>query len=111
MIMARMRRKSRSDTHTLHLHMGVAYATSMPIAAGMTDARPSVHMGVFATVVAALRGALARALALVTRAAAWSVATVEDETPHNVIPMPGPAHGPVPAIKLRVQEQQGRKAS
>ena len=47
----------------------------------------------------------------VTRAVRWSLATVEDETPHNVIPMPGPAHGPVPAIRLRREEEQRRKAS
>jgi len=47
----------------------------------------------------------------VGRALAWTVASVE-ETPEisNVIPMPGPAHGPVPAIELRLEEQ-GRKAS
>ena len=45
------------------------------------------------------------------RLLAWSVATVEDERPlTNVIPMPGPAHGPVPAIELRMEEQR-RKAS
>ncbi len=65
----------------------------------------------FAAVAGALHGALVRGLSLVARAAAWSVATVEDETPHNVIPMPGPAHGPVPAIKLRTEEQLRRKAS
>jgi hypothetical protein len=45
------------------------------------------------------------------RAIAWTVASVEDEQhPSNVIPMPGPAHGPVPAIELRMEEQH-RKAS
>ena len=47
----------------------------------------------------------------VTGAVRWSLATVEDETPHNVIPMPGPAHGPVPAIRLRMEEEQRRRAS
>ncbi|HEU5288045.1 MAG TPA: hypothetical protein VFV20_06550, partial [Candidatus Limnocylindria bacterium] len=41
----------------------------------------------------------------------WSLATVDDDTPRNVIPMPGPAHGPVPSITLRVEEQRRRKAS
>lgn len=69
-------------------------------------------MDAYARVVRALREALARGISFVARAAAWSVSTIEeDETPHNVIPMPGPAHGPVPAIKLRTQEQQRSKAS
>jgi hypothetical protein len=47
----------------------------------------------------------------IARAVAWSVASVEDEQHvSNVIPMPGPAHGPVPAIELRLEEQH-RKAS
>ena len=47
----------------------------------------------------------------IARALAWTVASV-DEPPRasNVIPMPGPAHGPVPAIELRMEEQH-RKAS
>jgi hypothetical protein len=41
----------------------------------------------------------------------WTVSSVEDEHhATNVIPMPGPAHGPVPAIELRMEEQH-RKAS
>lgn len=47
----------------------------------------------------------------IARALAWTVASVEDEPrASNVIPMPGPAHGPVPAIELRMEEQR-RKAS
>ena len=45
------------------------------------------------------------------RMVTWTVASVEDdEEVTNVVPMPGPAHGPVPAIELRL-EQQHRKAS
>lgn len=40
----------------------------------------------------------------------WSLSSVEDEPPTNVVPMPGPAHGPVPAIELRADGQR-RKAS
>ena len=43
------------------------------------------------------------------RALRWSFATIEEERPANVIPMPGPAHGPVPAIELRREDR--RKAS
>ena len=47
----------------------------------------------------------------IARALAWTVSSVEDEPRmSNVIPMPGPAHGPVPAIELRMEEQH-RKAS
>jgi len=43
------------------------------------------------------------------RAVAWTFASVEDEHhASNVIPMPGPAHGPVPAIELRLEEQHRR---
>ena len=53
-------------------------------------------------------GVIARTVA---RALTWTVASVDDEPRvSNVIPMPGPAHGPVPAIELRMEEQR-RKAS
>jgi hypothetical protein len=41
----------------------------------------------------------------------WTLASVDDDArePH-VIPMPGPAHGPVPAIDLRLEDQR-RKPS
>lgn len=41
----------------------------------------------------------------------WSMATVEDDTPRSVIPMPGPAHGPVRAIDLRIEERRRRQVS
>jgi hypothetical protein len=44
------------------------------------------------------------------RFARWSMSTVDDDLPTNVIPLPGPAHGPVPAIELRMEGQR-RKAS
>lgn len=52
-----------------------------------------------------------RLSATIADAVRWSLATVDDDTPRNVIPMPGPAHGPVPSIRLRVEEQRRRKAS
>jgi hypothetical protein len=52
--------------------------------------------------------AFVRACAAFGRLVRWSLATVEDELPSNVIPMPGPAHGPVPAIELRLEEQRRR---
>jgi hypothetical protein len=51
-----------------------------------------------------------RACATFGRVVRWSLATVEDDLPSNVIPLPGPAHGPVPAIELRLEDQR-RKAS
>lgn len=68
----------------------------------MTDARSSIPMDALRALVGAAREA-------VTRAVSWSLATVEDDTRRNVIPMPGPAYGPVPAIRLRVEEQQRRR--
>lgn len=52
-------------------------------------------------------GAVVRAFA---RAARWGFESVEDDQVRNVIPMPGPAHGPIPAIDVRL-ERQRRKAS
>ena len=52
--------------------------------------------------------AVMRACAGFGRLVRWSLATVEDELPSNVIPMPGPAHGPVPAIELRLEDQRRR---
>jgi len=43
------------------------------------------------------------------RAIGWSFSPVDETHVTNVIPMPGPAHGPVPAIELRREER--RKAS
>jgi len=55
-----------------------------------------------------LRRAFVRACVSIGRLVRWSLATVEDELPPNVIPMPGPAHGPVPAIELRLEDQRRR---
>lgn len=58
-----------------------------------------------------LRWVLGVILTTIGRAIAWTVSSVEEEhRASNVIPMPGPAHGPVPAIELRLEEQH-RKAS
>jgi len=51
---------------------------------------------------------------IVARVIAWSVSSVDDPLPPNVVPMPGPAHGPIPAIDLRLtslEAQRRRKAS
>jgi hypothetical protein len=54
---------------------------------------------------------ISRAVHDCVRLVHWSVASVEDDGPErHVIPMPGPAHGPVPAIDLS-PEHQRRKAS
>ncbi len=39
----------------------------------------------------------------------WTVATIEDHDEPREIPMPGPAHGPVPAIEVRLEDH--RRAS
>jgi len=42
--------------------------------------------------------------------ARWSLSSVDvDKEPH-VVPMPGPAHGPVPAIQLRLKDQREASA-
>jgi len=55
-----------------------------------------------------LRGVIVRVCAGCLRAMRWTIETVEDELPPNVVPMPGPAHGPVPAIELRLEDQRRR---
>ncbi len=53
-----------------------------------------------------------RVIRVIARLVGWAFAPVEDAPAPNVIPMPGPAHGPIPAIELRVDEMQRRlKAS
>ncbi len=47
----------------------------------------------------------------IVRAVRWSLAATPDATPHDVTTLPGPAHGPVPAIRLRVEDKQRRTAS
>jgi hypothetical protein len=47
---------------------------------------------------------LAHALGVV----GWTVKTVEDDDEPRAIPAPGPAHGPVPAIDMRLKEQHRR---
>jgi hypothetical protein len=42
------------------------------------------------------------------RLAHWSMSSVEDKPPVNVIPLPGAAHGPVPAIELRMEKHRRR---
>ena len=39
----------------------------------------------------------------------WTLATVEDDEERRTVPKPGPAHGPVRAIDVRLEEH--RKAS
>jgi hypothetical protein len=45
------------------------------------------------------------------RVARWAFGPVDEEHVTNVIPMPGPAHGPVPAIDVRFDHHPRRKAS
>jgi hypothetical protein len=50
---------------------------------------------------------------LLARVIGWSFSPVDDPLPPTVLPMPGPAHGPIPAIDLRLslEAQRRRKAS
>jgi hypothetical protein len=42
------------------------------------------------------------------RAARWTLSDVDDPPRSNVVPLPGPAHGPVPAIEVRLGAQRRR---
>ena len=100
---ASMRRKRRSDTQTLHLHMGAGQRTPRATSAGMADAQAS-----------GVKHVLRRSVSMFTsgcvRFARWAFGPVDEEHVTNVIPMPGPAHGPVPAIDVRLEHPR-RKAS
>ena len=69
----------------------------------MADARASVRMD-------EIRELLSRSIAATVRFVRWSLSSVEDEPDHHVIPLPGPAHGPVPALEFRAEAQR-RSAS
>lgn len=69
----------------------------------MADARTSVRMD-------EIRQVFARSVATTIRFIRWSLSSVEDESDARVTPLPGPAHGPVPAIEFRIEPQR-RKAS
>lgn len=69
----------------------------------MADARTSVRMD-------EIRHLLARSIGPTLRFIRWSVSSVEDGPDPRVIPLPGPAHGPVPAIEFRFETPR-RKAS
>lgn len=58
----------------------------------------------------AIRSLLAHSLGATLRFLRWSLSAVEEDPERHVFPLPGPAHGPVPAIELRV-ERQRRRAS
>ena len=69
----------------------------------MADARASGHME-------RIRQVITRWILESIRFARWSLSSVEDEPGPHVVPLPGPAHGPVPAIEFRVETPR-RKAS
>ena len=62
-----------------------------------------------------VKRALFRSMALtrsgLVRFVRWALGPVDEEHVTNVIPMPGPAHGPVPAIDVRFDHHPRRKAS
>jgi hypothetical protein len=51
-------------------------------------------------------GSVTRRLAA---AAHWGVRSVDEEPAPRVVPPPGPAHGPVPSIELRLREGRDRR--
>jgi hypothetical protein len=55
-----------------------------------------------------LFGFVARACAGVARAVRWSLASVDDRPPMRLAPPPGPAHGPVTAIDVRLGKDRRR---
>ncbi|HEY6960137.1 MAG TPA: hypothetical protein VI814_15045 [Candidatus Limnocylindria bacterium] len=67
----------------------------------MADARASVRMD-------EIRHFLAHSIGATIRFIRWSLSSVEDEPNPHVIPLPGPAHGPVPAIEFRAESQRRR---
>lgn len=70
----------------------------------MADARASVRMD-------EIRELLARSVGATLRFIRWSLSSVEDEPDPHVIPLPGPAHGPVPALEFRAEAQRRRASS
>jgi hypothetical protein len=57
---------------------------------------------------AELFGFVAKACAGVARALRWPLASVDDEPQLRPVPMPGPAHGPVTAIDVRLGKDRRR---
>jgi len=55
-----------------------------------------------------LIGLLARACSGVANAVLWSLKTVDDGPPMSAAPPPGPAHGPVTAIDVRLGKDRRR---
>lgn len=54
------------------------------------------------------RSLVSRGVAAAVRFVRWSLSAVEDEPGPRVLPLPGPARGPVPAIELRIEERRRR---
>lgn len=81
--------------------MAPPYAHPMPDEAGMADAQASVPMD-------EVKHFIARSIGATMRFVRWSVSSAEDEPDPQVVPLPGPAHGPVPAIEFRVETQRRR---
>jgi hypothetical protein len=97
-----MRRKSRSLTHTLHLHMAALYARAVPPRLAHRVLRERSMTRVLKS--------MARAIGSLGTAVRWSLATVDDEPQARVVPLPGPAHGPVAAIDV-MREARRRKVT
>ncbi len=55
---------------------------------------------------ASLGGAAVKALSDCARVVHWTIAPVDDRPEPPVTHMPGPAHGPVPAIEVRLEGRQ-----
>lgn len=55
-----------------------------------------------------IRQLFARSIGATIRFVRWSLSSADEEPDARVAPLPGPAHGPVPAIELRVAAPRRR---
>ncbi len=74
----------------------------------MERATPLAHKVLVEPLMTTALRSVARALGSFGNALRWSLSAVEDAPQVHLVPMPGPAHGPVPAIDLLPQARRRR---
>ena len=62
----------------------------------------------FCRVMSVVASSIARIVSSFARAVRWSLSTVDDEPEFRIAPLPGPAHGPIHAIDVRVGKDRRR---